>query len=139
MKRDNKVMIRFLSPFVILGMLGVFMLSYGCASNSFVENGYDTLATVNNSVDSLMTELGKKYRKGEVTESQKERISEVYVKLRAASDAADTALAMYAASQTEEAKEKFENKYSLAMDKLIENREVFVNLARKFLEIDYEQ
>ena len=134
MTKENKVMVKFLAPFLLLA----FLTAFGCANKNFVENGYDSISTLNNSVDTLMVELGKKYRAGEITESQKEKISEVYNKLRAASDAADTALAMYATAQSEETQEEFENKYYKAMAELEKNREVFMELASQFLEVKNE-
>lgn len=116
---------------LILIAVGLCLLLFGgCSSKkTFIENGYDTIKTTNSMVDNLMTTLGEKYRQGEVTESEKEKITKVYNKVLQASDLVDESLADYAENETSETRQK----YLTALESLSSNRAAFMKLAREVL------
>ncbi len=95
--------------FIKFAMLLVLVVSFsacGMKSQSFVETAYDSIKTANITVDELMTEAGEMYQEGKLSESEKEKIDQIYNQYRAASDLADSALAAYKRTQDQDDKQK---------------------------------
>lgn len=116
----------------VLFILMMAALTFGCAAKDVTESGYDTIATSNEAVHRLMLKAGEYYQQGEITESEKEKLSELYLKYRAAANSATEALAAYANAST---KENHEIYLSYISD-LIEHRQTFINSVKTFFPED---
>jgi len=114
---------------IVVLLVLMFALFTGCAYHSFIENGYDTIATANSTVDGLMTYLGEQHCAGAITDIQKADIVAAYEKYRLASNFADEALAVYALTKTKESQEA----YTLALVAMMENKQTILSLANIIL------
>lgn len=123
---------RYLTSFAtILIAVGLCLLLFGgCSSKkTFVEAGYDTIATTNTMVDSLMTRVGDKYQEGKISEDQKQNITEIYSEVRRSSNLLDETLADYASNKTSANRQK----YLTVLESFNSNKVEFLKLVREVL------
>lgn len=130
MTRKIKRKLPNLLALVFFGVLCLGLYSFGCGpKQSFVETGYDSIKVSNSFVDDLMTQLGKEYRAGNISKSEKQKISRIYRIYKASADLADESLADYASSKTQ----KNRQKYLDALESLSSNKSKFIKLSREIL------
>lgn len=111
-------------------LVTLVLLLAACAHNqSYVERGYDTLATMNTAVDRAMEHLGDKYQQGDLSEKQKEEIDKAYRIYRDMADIADSALANYA--ETKNQAEKIT--YIKALETMRTKKQAIIGLANSLM------